>query len=153
MVRIVITEERYRGTSSEDEATFEGATLREAITHAEQHLTDLFEQTVWLIDDDYDVLPDDEEDTMTESKPTPGAIRAAYDIVDSASKYRIENDRERWVDEIARIIDRETAAPELLKALELWQGGYQSEGADWVQQWEDCIEATNAAIAHARGEA
>lgn len=50
---------------------------------------------------------------MIQGKHTPGAVRAAKEIL------RTFGMRGNWAETVAEIIDRETGAPELLEALEL----------------------------------
>lgn len=52
-----------------------------------------------------------------ETKHTPGAMRAAK-LIDFSAHTQLQESEQYRVDEYATIIDKETAAPELLAALE-----------------------------------
>lgn len=84
----------------------------------------------------------------TKAKHTPGSIRAARAIATSPNCMDLlvaftainspmglsknSEDEQRAIASLAEIIDRETAAPELLKALERADGeGQHAEGCPW----------------------
>lgn len=103
---------------------------------------------------------------MGESKLTSGAIRAAGKIMDIIHSEMGKTDTEKgpgWdlaQKDLAELIDQETAAPELLEALEAMLDTHRVDGTDdhiWGTpsvrgDWMEARRKSVAVIAKAKGE-
>lgn len=105
---------------------------------------------------------------MSEAKHTSGAMRAAEAIYEIQRHWILAYfqrlPRQRNIDKLAELIDRETAAPEMLEALEALEAALREDSrnkdilGDEVEYHLDgqtmgwAIEKVRAAIRKAKGE-